>query len=63
MASRINPSLLKDIRWALEKWEEAVDSVDDAQMTPTTKNTYKDHPGRFVRWLAGEYDLPSVGTG
>ena len=29
-------------------------------MRSTNKRTYIDHPTRFVRWLAGKYDLPRV---
>ena len=54
---RVPPEALSKIQEALDRWTAAVEATD---MRITTKRTYIDHPSRFVRWLAGEYDLPRV---
>ena len=55
MATRVHPEVLCEFQEALGRWIEAVEATD---MRTTTKHTYKDHPSRFVRWLAGDYHLP-----
>jgi len=44
---------LDDLRQALDRYERLLVSSGKA---PNTVRTYLDHPRRFLRWLAGDYD-------
>lgn len=48
--------------WTMEElrreFERYSDEVNAADLRPSTKSTYLSHADRFVRWLAGEVDIP-----
>ncbi|MDB4873386.1 MAG: hypothetical protein JWL97_4390 [Gemmatimonadales bacterium] len=46
---------IDDIRREYERYSELVNAAD---LAPSSKTTYLTHADRFVRWLAGEVEIP-----
>ena len=55
MRDRISPEFLDVLKSAFEEWE---DEVNRADLAIATKQTYTQHPKRFIMWIVGEYHLP-----
>lgn len=50
---------VEEIQMVVRLLNEWVDAVHSSSLSEPTKATYIEHPARFARWLAGEYEFPS----
>ena len=56
---KVEPSCLKQVRKAFDKYREEVEA---SMLAPNTQRTYLQHAETFVRWLEDDFE-PGVNVG
>ena len=51
--AKVSPEALREVQAAFEQYSK---EVDESNLVPTSKPTYRDHAWQFVRWLDDDFE-------